>query len=374
MRVPLRLVVLLLAFCCARAGFSQSNVTSTVSTPGDGRVAEWMYGEHIPAVPGLPFSAKVELELVNQLQDGTLITHKTYNLDARDHLGRTRNEARNWINPVEGAEPRLTRIELYDPSTRARTNLFPLTKTARQWTVGSPVPASAPSAQTASSKPETSKENIGSDSIEGLSVRGVRISQTYPPGALGNDRPLTIVTESWYSEDLKINLLTKRTDPRYGVQTVRVTELARQEPDAALFAISDEYKLFKETVQRLAAQGSGEPDGALGTNMGGAPGLPSAGIAQAGIGGVTAPRCLYCPDPSFSEEARRAKIGGIVVLKVVITADGRAEDIQVVKGPGYGLEQRAIEAVKNWRFKPAEGADGIPVTYQAAIQVTFKIR
>jgi len=56
------------------------------------------------------------------------------------------------------------------------------------------------------------------------------------------------------------------------VQTVRVTELARQEPDAALFAISDEYKLFKETVQRLPAQGSGEPDGALGTNMGGTPG------------------------------------------------------------------------------------------------------
>src|SRR5712664_30808 len=177
MRVPLRLVVLFLAFCCARAGFSQSTVTSTVSTPGDGRVAEWMYGEHIPAVSGLPFSAKVELELVNQLQDGTLITHKTYNLDARDHLGRTRNEARNWINPVEGAEPRLTRIELYDPSTRTRTNLFPLTKTARQWTV-----TAALSAQTASSKSETSKENIGSDTIEGLPVRGVRISQTYPPG------------------------------------------------------------------------------------------------------------------------------------------------------------------------------------------------
>src|SRR6266849_8191443 len=115
MRVPLRLVVLLLAFCSAPPGFSQLTVTSSVSAPGDGRVAEWMYGEHIPAVPGLPFSAKVELELVNQLQDGTLITHKTYNLDARDLLGQTRNEARNWIIPVEGAEPSLTRIEFYAP-------------------------------------------------------------------------------------------------------------------------------------------------------------------------------------------------------------------------------------------------------------------
>src|SRR5437879_11016447 len=112
MRVPLRLLVVLFAFCCARAGFSQSTVTSTVSTPGDGRVAEWMYGEHIPAVSGLPFSAKVELELVNQIQDGTLITHKTYHLDARDSHGRTRNEARNWINPTLGSEPRLIRIEI----------------------------------------------------------------------------------------------------------------------------------------------------------------------------------------------------------------------------------------------------------------------
>src|SRR6266481_9599515 len=145
MRVPLSLGFLLLVSCFVPPGFSQSTAAPAVTTPSDGRVAEWMYGEHIAAVPVLPFSAKVELELVNQLQDGTLITHKTYNLDARDHLGRTRNEARNWINPVEGAEPRLTRIELYDPSTRARTNLFPLTKTARQWTVGSPVPTVAPS-------------------------------------------------------------------------------------------------------------------------------------------------------------------------------------------------------------------------------------
>jgi len=74
MRVPLSPVLLLLAFFSAAPGFSQSTVTSAVTTPGDGRVAEWMYGEHIPAVPGLPFTAKVELELVNQLQDGTLLT------------------------------------------------------------------------------------------------------------------------------------------------------------------------------------------------------------------------------------------------------------------------------------------------------------
>lgn len=374
MRVPLRLIFLLLAFCTAQPGFSQSAVTPAISTPGDGRVAEWMYGEHIPAVPGLPFYAKVDLEFVNQLQDGTLITHKTYNIDARDGLGRTRNEARNWLNPAEGMEPSLIRIELYDPSTKIRTNLFPLTKTARQWIVSLPVQTATLSTQTSSIKPETTKEDIGSDTIEGLAVRGVRISQTYAPGALGNDRPLTIVTDYWYSEDLKINLLTKRTDPRYGVQTVRVTELVRQEPDAALFAIPDEYKLFKDTVQQALAQGSGVQEGAPAANSAWSYGSPAAGIARAGVGGVTPPRCVYCPQPAYSEEARAAKVQGTVILKIVVTGDGRAENAQVMKRAGYGLEKQAIEAVKNWRFKPADGPNGTPVACEVQVEVTFKLR
>ena len=72
--------------------------TEPATAPGDGRVAVWMYGERIPAVAGLPFSAKAELESANQLQNGTLINHKTYNLIARDGQGRTHNEARNWID------------------------------------------------------------------------------------------------------------------------------------------------------------------------------------------------------------------------------------------------------------------------------------
>src|SRR5215471_14968805 len=261
------------------------------SAPSDGRVAEWMYGEHIPSVPGLPFSARVELEMVNQLQDGTLITHKTYNLDARDSQGRTRNEARNWINSASGEEPRLTRIELYDPATKLRTNLYPLTKTARQWPVGTPGPIAAASPASPSAKPETSREEIGTDTIEGVPVRGVRVSQTYATGSLGNDRPLTIVTEYWYAESVKINLLTKRTDPRYGVQTVRVTDLVRQEPDATLFAIPDDYKLLKETVQQSISQGS--------ESIGSGSASPKDGIARAGVGGVTTPSCLYCPNPSY---------------------------------------------------------------------------
>jgi TonB family protein len=373
MRVPLRFALLLLAFCFAQLGFPQSTVVPTVTAPGDGRVAEWMYGEHIPALPGLPFSAKVELEFVNQLQDGTLISHKTYNLDARDSRGRTHNEARKWINPTEGADPSLIRIELYDPYTKTRSTLYPPTKTARQWNVNTPVNTATPSTPLASVKPETSRENIGSDTIEGLPVRGTRVSQTYSPGALGNDRPLTIVTEYWFSQDLRINLLTKRTDPRYGVQTVRLTELARQEPDAALFAIPDDYKLVKEIVQAPLLQSSAAPEGAPASKGAESFASSTAGIARAGVGGVTQPRCTYCPDPSFSEEARAAHVQGVVVLKVVVSAEGQTENVQAVKGPGYGLENQAIETVKQWRFKPAVSPSGTPVACVVMVAVSFKL-
>lgn len=148
----------------------------------------------------------------------------------------------------------------------------------------------------------------------------------------------------------------------------------RQEPDAALFAIPDDYKLFRDTAQQSLARGCGVSDGAPSANSAGSPGFPTTGIAQVGIGGVTAPRCDYCPQPSYSEEARAAKLNGTVVLKIAVTADGRAENAQVVKGPGHGLEQKFIEAVKNWRFTPADGPDGTPVACQVEVEATFHIR
>jgi TonB family protein len=353
----------------------QTPDSAAVSVSSEGRVTEWVYGERIPAVRGLPFSAKVELETVSQLQDGTLITHKTYNLDARDSAGRTHNEMRNWIT-AEGGEPKLTRIELYDPATRTRTDLFPLTKLARQWAVGAAAQAT-PVAATA--RPETTREEIGTDTMEGLPVKGTRVTQTYATGALGNDRPLIIVTEYWYAAELRLNLLTKRTDPRYGVQTVRVTELQRQEPDAALFAIADGYKVVQETGPTQVAQGPGATDEGASAENGapsasGSSGGALSGIARPGVGGVTVPACVYCPSPSFTEEARAAKYSGSVVLQVVVNADGHAENISVVRKAGYGLEQSAIETVKKWQFRPAKGPDGNPVATVVPIEVTFRIK
>lgn len=349
----------------------QSPDAAPAGVTGEGKVAEWMTGERIPAVPGLPFSAKVELETVSRLQDGTQITRKTFNLDARDSAGRTRNEMRNWIT-TEGVEPTLTRVELYDPATRTRTDLFPLSKVARQWVLRAPAQMAAGAATGV--KPETTREEIGTETIEGLPVKGVRMTQTWPAGALGNDRPLSIVTESWYSPELRINLLTERTDPRYGEQTVRVTQLDRQEPDAALFAIADEYKVVNEGGPTQVAQGPGATDERSATGGAVSADPAPAGIARPGVGGVTAPRCVYCPNPNFTDEARLAKFNGSVVLQLVVTADGRAENISVLRKAGYGLDQSAMETVKTWRFRPGNGPDGKPVATVVPIEVTFRIK
>jgi len=89
-------------------------------------------------------------------------------------------------------------------------------------------------------------------------------------------------------------------------------------------------------------------------------------------GGVSAPRPIYAPDPEFSDEARKAKYQGTVILWVVVGPDGRTHDIHVQRTLGMGLDEKAIEAVSQWRFEPAR-KDGIPVAVQVNIEVTFRL-
>jgi periplasmic protein TonB len=96
-------------------------------------------------------------------------------------------------------------------------------------------------------------------------------------------------------------------------------------------------------------------------------------IPRAGVNGVTVPSCVYCPVPDYSEEGRNAKVQGTVVVQVVVTVDGRAERASVVRGLGSGLDEKAIEAVKKWRFKPAHDSDGHPVAVRVPMEVTFRI-
>jgi TonB family protein len=93
-----------------------------------------------------------------------------------------------------------------------------------------------------------------------------------------------------------------------------------------------------------------------------------------GIGGIGFPKCIACPDPSYSDQARSAKVSGIVVLHLIVTAEGQASNIQVKRSLGYGLDEQAVEAVGNWRFEPAVGPEDKPVPVWTNIEVNFRIK
>jgi periplasmic protein TonB len=96
------------------------------------------------------------------------------------------------------------------------------------------------------------------------------------------------------------------------------------------------------------------------------------GVYRAGIGGVSAPRPIYDPEPEYSEEARKAKFQGDVVLSVIVGPDGRPRDIHVQRSVGMGLDARAIAAVSTWRFQPGMMNER-PVAVQVSIEVSFRL-
>src|SRR5439155_17068518 len=89
-------------------------------------------------------------------------------------------------------------------------------------------------------------------------------------------------------------------------------------------------------------------------------------------GGVTAPSLLSKVEPEYSEEARKAKYQGTVLLYVEVDATGRATNIRVARSLGLGLDEKAAEAVKQWKFTPGK-KDGKAVTVAATIEVNFRL-
>jgi protein TonB len=127
------------------------------------------------------------------------------------------------------------------------------------------------------------------------------------------------------------------------------------------------------------------PNGGLGAN--GVNGIGNRGCCQGigesqsgppGIGpiqrgrGVTPPQLLYKVDPEFSEDARKAKHQGVVVLSIVVDARGNVRNIRLLQQLGLGLDEKAIEAVSHWRFRPGL-LDGKPVATEATVQVNFQL-
>jgi TonB family protein len=121
--------------------------------------------------------------------------------------------------------------------------------------------------------------------------------------------------------------------------------------------------------------GSGNGGGiGSGTGVGVGPGEGAGiggGVFRVG-GGVSAPRAIYKPEPEYSTEARQAKYQGTVVVSLVVGADGQPRALRVARALGMGLDEKALEAVRQWRFEPAM-KDGRPVSVAVDVEVTFHL-
>jgi protein TonB len=133
----------------------------------------------------------------------------------------------------------------------------------------------------------------------------------------------------------------------------------------------------------IPSNGSGDGGGAgngSDTGLGTGPGMGYGPGSDRGFGGgpfrpgagVTAPRAIYEPEPEYSEEARKIKQQGMVVLSVVVDQQGRPRNIHIARSLGLGLDEKAIEAVKKWKFTPGT-KDGIPVAVQVNVEVSFRL-
>jgi TonB family protein len=133
----------------------------------------------------------------------------------------------------------------------------------------------------------------------------------------------------------------------------------------------------------IPSNGSGDGGGAgsgLDTGLGSGTGVGYGPGSNIGAGdgvftmgrGITAPRAIYDPEPEYSEEGRKVKHQGVVILSMVVDQQGRPRDIRVTRSLGMGLDEKAMDAVKMWKFSPGM-KDGIPVAVRVNIEVSFRL-
>jgi hypothetical protein len=219
-------------------------------------------------IQGSPYSGTVVTESVQTLADGNRIVQKSTGTTARDSEGRTRNDATIPMigNMSATGAPHL--VFIVDPVAQKSYTLNLDEKTAH--VIGPKMPPGADAAgvkvitrdvamssdhlgpvtiDIGGQKMELDKEqtqarteDLGTQVMEGVNAQGIRTTRTIPVGEAGNEKPIDIVTEVWTSSDLKTIVMSKRSDPRTGEQTFRLTNISRAEPDPTLFTVPADFK------------------------------------------------------------------------------------------------------------------------------------
>lgn len=207
--------------------------------------AEMRFGDKL--VKDAPFSAETVMENTRRLYDGSTTTTQTNGAIYRDGAGRTRRE-----QPLEtvgafnlgDAAQRL--IFITNAGEGTQYFLDATRKTARR------IPLSGenrpPKPLTEAGEEKT--ESLGKKTLEGVTVEGTRTTIEIPAGRVGNDKPLQIITERWYSPDLQTVVLSRHIDPLMGEQVFRLTNIKRSEPARELFIVPNDYKIETDRKPR----------------------------------------------------------------------------------------------------------------------------
>ena len=178
-------------------------------------------------------------------------------------------------------------------------------------------------------------ESLGKQAIEGVDAEGTRKTVEIPAGEIGNERPIEIVFERWYSTELQVVVMTKHSDPRFGETTYRLTNINRSEPARELFEVPADYTV----------QGPWAPSGpsSIGTNG------PMEGIS----GGVLNGKAITLPRPEYPAVARAAKASGNVTVEITIDEEGNVISARSVSGHPL-LQSAAVTAARQARFTPTK--------------------
>ena len=229
-------------------------------------------------VKGAPYSADAVTERLQTLSDGNRITHKNTSQVFRDADGRVRREQTfgmigNWVS---ADRPEKT-IFINDPVSGIHYVLDPQNQTATKmksdkttfekgvkvegnqvdfededvFTAPVPGPGFKHTMRFKNNSENTRTESLGKQTMEGVDVEGSRRITTIPEGEIGNERPIETITEKWYSPELKVYVMTKHTDPRFGDTTYRLTNIRRGDQDPSLFQVPAGYKVTEGESPRI---------------------------------------------------------------------------------------------------------------------------
>jgi hypothetical protein len=239
---PLLSLAVVLTMHTVAAPSSAAQNLQLPQRPPDGGTREVLVSILIPSLRNAPFTATVNTQWIRQLADGTTITLVNHRTIARDRAGRIFQERRLLVPDDGKHESVVTQTEISDPVAHNLYICVPAQRVCQLEFFSAPpfVPPPAggqPGAAGQENSPAV--ENLGKQSFAGLETVGTRQTQVIEIGAIGNNAPMTITREFWYSPQLGVNIVSKLQDPRFGIQDFELSDLNVGDPDPKLFQVPE---------------------------------------------------------------------------------------------------------------------------------------